>query len=161
MKRLLIELAADLVVLAVMFAVIFVGAGFFGGTAGATLTAIAPDEHLKLADRLGLVCHPGETVSIDHSRVSTGVDSHGRPYAGQSNDIYCNSTAEGISRKLTNEEYLNARLATLAAATTGYTLLCFVPLFLPLAVVALIGIHKIAGALMKPRPASQSVISNG
>ena len=161
MKRLLIELAADLVLLGVIFVVIFVGAGFFGGTAGASLTAIAPDVHLKLADRLGLVCHPGETVSIDHSQVRTGVDSNGHPYAGQSNDIYCNSTAEGTSRKLTSEEYLNARLATLAAATTGYTLLCFLPLFLPLALVAVIGIHKIVGALMKPRPASQAVISNG
>ena len=99
-------------------------------------------------------------LSIDHSQVRTGVDSNGHPYAGQSNDIYCNSTAEGTSRKLTNEEYLNVTLATLGAATAGYTLLCFVPLFLPLAIVALIGIHKIVGALMKPRPASQSVISN-
>ena len=160
MKRVLIELVADIIVLAVMFAVIFVGAGFFGGTTGVTMTAVARDFHLKLADRLGLVCHPGETVSIDHSQVRTGVDSNGHPYAGQSNDIYCNSTAEGTSRKLTNEEYLNVTLATLGAATAGYTLLCFVPLFLPLAIVALIGIHKIVGALMKPRPASQSVISN-
>ena len=160
MKRLLIELVAGLVVLAVLFLVIFVGAGFFGSTMGATMTAVAPDFHLKLADRLGLVCHPGETVSIDHSQVVTGVDANGHAYAGQSNDIYCNSTAEATSRKLTDEEYLNVRLATLGAAATGYTLLCFVPLFLPLAIAALIVIHKIVGALMKPRPASQAVISN-
>jgi hypothetical protein len=160
MKRFLIELVAGLVVLAVLFLVIFVGAGFFGSTMGATMTAVAPDFHLQMADRLGLVCHAGETVSIDHSQVVTGVDSRGHAYAGQSNDIYCISTAEKTSRKLTNEEYLNVRLATLGAAVTGYTLLCFVPLFLPLAIVALFVIHKIAGALLKPRPASQSVISN-
>ena len=160
MKRVLIELMVDIMVLAVMFAVIFVGAGFFGGTTGAAVTAVAPDFHLKLADRLGLVCHPGETVSIDHSQVGTGVDANGHAFAGQSNDIYCNSTSEGTSRKLTDQEYLNVRLATLGAATTGYTLVCFVPLFLPLAIVALIVIHKIVGALTKPRPASQSVISN-
>jgi hypothetical protein len=160
MKRILIELVAGIVVLAVLFLVMAVGAVFFGGTTGATMTAVAPDFHLQLADKLGLVCHPGETMSIDHSQVRTGVDSNGHPYAGQSNDIYCNSTAEGTSRKLTDEEYVNVRLATLGAATTGYSLLCFVPLFLPLASVALIVIHKIVGALTKPRPASQSVISN-
>ncbi len=160
MKRLLIELAVDLVVLVVLFVVIAVGAVFFGGTMGATMTAAAPDFHIQLADKLGLVCHAGETVSIDHSHVATGVDSHGRPYAGQSNDIYCNATAEGTSRKLTNEEYLNVRLATLGAATTGYTLVCFVPLFVPLAIVALYVIHKILSGLMRPRPASPTVISN-
>ena len=160
MKRVLIELVAGIVVLAVVFVGIFWGAGFFGATTGATMTAVAPDFHLKLADRLGLVCQAGETVSIDHSQVRTGVDANGHAYAGRSNDIYCNSAAEGTSRKLTDQEYLNVRLASLGAATTGYTLLCFVPLFLPLAVVALIAIHKIVGALTKPRPASQSIISN-
>ena len=52
------------------------------------------------------------------------------------------------------------RLATLGAASTAYTLLCFVPLFLPLAIVAVIVIHKIVGALTKPRPAGQAIISN-
>jgi hypothetical protein len=160
MKRILVELVAQLVVLVVLFLAIAVGAGFMGATVGASASAIAPDFHLQMADRLGLVCPKGQTISIDHSQTVTGVDSHGRPYAGQSNDIYCNSTAEGTSHKLTEEEYLNAKLATIGAAITGYTLLCFVPLFVPLEIIALIVIHKIVGALMKPTPASQSIISN-
>jgi hypothetical protein len=159
MKRILIELVAGLIVLAVLFLVVSVGAVFFGGAVGATASAVAPDFHLIMADRLGLVCPKGQTVSIDHSQVVSGVDSNGRPYAGQSNDIYCNSAAEGTSHKLTSKEYLNAKLATLGAATTGYTLLCFVPLFVPLAIIALIVIHKILGAIMQPPPASQSVVS--
>jgi len=159
MKRVAIEAVASLVVLAILFFVISIGAVFFGGTVGASATATAPDFHIILADRLGLVCPKGQTVSIDHSQVRTGVDSNGHPYAGQSNDIYCTSTAEGMRHELTSEEYVNARLATLGAATAGYTLLCFVPLFLPLAIIALIVVHKIAGALIKPGTASQAVIS--
>ena len=160
MKRTLIEVVASLIVLAVLFLVISVGAVFFGGTTAATATAVAPDFHLILADHLGLICPKGQTVSIDHSHVSTGVDANGHPYAGNSNDIYCNSTAEGTSHKLTSDEYLNAKLATLGAATTGYTLLCFVPLFVPLAIIALIAIHKIVGGLVKPSPANQGVVSS-
>jgi hypothetical protein len=160
MKRILIEVVASLIVLAVLFLVIFVGAAFFGGTVGASATAVAPDFHLILADHLGLVCPKGQTVSIDHSQVVTGVDAYGHPYAGQSNDIYCTSTAEGTRHELTSEEYVNAKLATLGVATTGYTLLCFLPLFLPLAIIALIVIHKIVGALMKPKPANQGLVSS-
>ena len=160
MKRITIEAVASLIVLAVLFFVISLGAVFFGGTTAATADAVAPDFHLILADHLGLVCPKGQTVSIDHSHTRTGVDAYGHPYAGQSNDIYCNSTAEGTSHELTAEEYVNARLATLGAATTGYTLLCFVPLFVPLAIIALIVIHKIVGAIMKPGPANQAVISS-
>jgi hypothetical protein len=160
MKRILVELLAQLVVLVVLFLVIAVGALFFGGTVGAAANAMAPDFHLQMADRLGLVCPKGQTVSIDHSLVVSGVDSHGRPYAGQSNDIYCTSAAEGTTHQLTAEEYLNAKLAALGAAVGGYTLLCFVPLFLPLEVLALIVIHKAVGGIMKPAPSSQAVISN-
>src|SRR5258706_9940294 len=87
MKRILIELVTSLFVLVVLFLVISVGAVFFGGTTAATANAAAPDFHLIMADRLGLVCPKGETVSVDHSQVRTGVDSYGHPYAGQSNDI--------------------------------------------------------------------------
>ena len=160
MKRLLFEFGVQLVAVVILLFAVGTIALFFGATIGATASAIAPDFHLQLADRLGLVCPKGQTVSIDHSHVVTGVDSHGRPYAGQSNDIYCNSTAEGTSHKLTNEEYLNVKLATLGAAAGGYTLLCFVPVFLPLEIIALIIIHKAVGGIMKPAPASQSVISN-
>ena len=160
LKRIAIELIAQLVVLAMLVLVIAIGAGFIGATTGATAFAVARDFHLQLADRLGLVCPKGQTMSIDHSHVVSGVDSHGRPYAGQSNDIYCNATAEGTSHKLTTDEYLNATVAALGAAVTSYTLLCFVPLFVPLEIVALIAIHKIIGALMKPKPASQSIVSN-
>jgi len=49
---------------------------------------------------------------------------------------------------------------TLGAATTGYTLLCCVPLFAPLAIIAVIVIHKIVGGLMKPNAANQGAISS-
>ncbi len=159
MKRLLIELVVHLVVLVVLVLVIAAGAIFFGVTIGATASAIAPDFHLELADRAGLICHPGETISIRHRPIS-GIDSRGRPYAGLTNEIYCVSTREGTSRQLTTEEYLNAKLASIGAAMAAYSLVCFVPLFLPLEVAALIVAHKAVRALTKPVPASQAVISN-
>ena len=76
------------------------------------------------------------------------------------NDIYCVSAAEGTSRQLTTAEYLNAKLAAIGVAMAGYSLLCFVPLFLPLEIAALIVIHKVTSAVTQPRPASQSIISN-
>lgn len=159
MKRILIELAVQLVVLAVLVFVIAAGAIFFGATVGATASAIAPDFHLEMADRAGLVCHPGETISIRHVPTS-GIDSHGRPYAGTTNDLYCVSTREGTSRELTTEEFVNAHLAAIGVAMAGYSVLCFVPLFVPLEIVALIVIHRVTSAIAKPVPASQSIISN-
>ena len=79
MKRIAIEVVASLLVLVVLFLVVSVGAVFFGGTVGATATAVAPDFHLIMADRLGLVCPKGQTVSIDHSQARTGVDAYGHP----------------------------------------------------------------------------------
>jgi hypothetical protein len=160
MKRVLTELVVQLLVLVVLFVVIAIFAVFFGVTTGATANALAPDFHIQMADRLGLVCPKGQTVSIRHNRVVTGVDAQGRPYAGQSNDIYCTSTAEGTTRLLTDQEFVNAKLATLGAAMGGYSLLCFVPFFLPLEILALIVIHKAVGGIMKPAPASPSVVSN-
>jgi hypothetical protein len=159
MKRILVEFAVQLIVLVVLFVVIGLGAAFLGATTGASASAIAADFHMEIADRLGLVCPKGQTLSVRHDRVVTGVDSHGRPYAGNANDAYCTSTAEGTSHQLTDQEYLNARVTSLGVAMVGYTLLCFVPLFLPLEIVALIVIHKAVGGIMKPAPASQSVIS--
>ncbi len=159
MKRILIELAVQLVVLVVLVVVIAAGAIFFGVTIGAAASAIAPDFHLEMADRVGLICHTGETISIRH-HPTTGVDSHGRPYAGTTNEIYCVSAAEGTSRQLTTEEFLNAKLAALGVAMAGYSLLCFVPVFVPLEIVALLLIHKAASATAKPGTAGPSVIAN-
>ncbi len=148
MKRFLLELATQLVALVVLFLVLAVFAAFTGLTAGASLSAMAPDFHLQMADRVGLVCRKGETLSIRHNP-TTGVDSRGRPYAGTTNELYCISTAEGTTRQLTAEEYLNAKLASIGVAMAGYSLLCFVPLFVPLAIVSVILVHKVAGGLAK------------
>jgi hypothetical protein len=158
MKRVSIEVVASLVVLAILFFVIFVGAGFFGATLGVSASATAPDFHLKLANQFGLVCPARQSMRIDHSQVVTGVDAYGHNYAGQNNDIYCTDSA-GVSHELDADEYLKAKLATIGLASTLYTLVCFVPLFLPLGILALIAIHKIVGALLKPGPASQAIIS--
>jgi len=159
MKRILTELAVQLIVLIVLLLVVALGALFFGVTTGAAASAIAPDFHIQFADRLGFVCAKGETVSIDHSQTVHGVDAHGRSYVGQSNDIYCTSTAEGTRRLLTTDQFVQARLAALAVAMAGYSLLCFVPVFLPLEIAALILIHKAVGGMMKPKPANKTVIS--
>jgi hypothetical protein len=158
MKRILTELVASLIVLAILFFVIFLGAGFFGATVGASASAVAPDFHLKLANQFGLVCPAGQSMRIDHSQVVTGVDAYGHNYAGQNNDIYCTDSA-GVSHELSADEYVKAKLATLGVAGSAYTLVCFAPLFFPLGILALIAIHKIVGGLMKPGPASQAVIS--
>ena len=160
MKRLLIELAAQLVALVLLVLVISAIATFLGATVGATANAVAPDFHVELAGRFGLICKPGETVSVRHDRTVTGVDSHGRPYAGQSNDIYCTSSAEGTSRLLDDQETVSARLATLGFAIGAYTTLFFVLMFVPVEAAALFVIHKVTGALVKPKPASQAIIPN-
>lgn len=159
MKRIFIELAAQLAVLVVLVLVIATGAIFFGVTTGAMASAIAPDFHLEMADRVGLVCHKGETISIRHQPIS-GFDSFGRPTTGMGTEIYCVSTAEGTSRQLSDQEFVNAKLAAIGVAMAGYSVACFVPLFVPLEIVALIVIHKVASAMAKPVPASQAVISN-
>jgi hypothetical protein len=159
MKRILTELAVQLVVFVVLLVAVALGAAFFGATTGAVANALAPDFHIQMADRLGLVCAKGETVSIRHDRTVTGVDANGHPYAGQSNDIYCNSTTEGTSRELTTDQYLQAKLAALGVAMAGYSLLCFVPVLAGLEIAALILIHKVIRGTMKPRPAGQVISS--
>ena len=159
MKRILIELAVHIVLLAVLVTVIGALAIFFGATTGATATAIAPDFHMKLVAGLGLICPKGDTIAFRHDRQSSTTDSLGRPVTGFANDVTCTSPAEGTSHLLDDVEYLNARIQTLGAAIAGYTLLCFVPLFLPLEILALIVAHKLVAGIMKPAPAGQSVIS--
>jgi hypothetical protein len=160
MKRILIELGAHLGVLLALVLVIGVGALFFGATTGAMAAAIAPDFHIQVAVALGLVCPKGDTVNFRHDRVTTTTDSFGHSIAGTANDVTCVSPVEGTSHLLTPVEYLNAKLQAIGVAMAGYSLLCFVPLFLPLEIVALILVHKVVGGMMKPAPASQTVISN-
>jgi hypothetical protein len=157
MKRTLVELGAQLVALIVLLVVIGFGAGFLGSVTGVSASAMAPDFHIQLADRLGYVCPKGETVSIDHSKTVTGVDARGHAYAGQSNDLYCTSSAAGTRHELTAEEYVAAKAASIGVAIGFYTLIFFVVLFVPLEAVAAFLIHRIVGALMKGAPAQNNL----
>ena len=150
MKRVLVELATQLVALIVVILAAGLVGGFLGLTIGAVANAVAPDFQLQMADRLGFVCPQGETINIDHSQTVSGVDANGHAYAGQSNDLYCVSNAEGTRRELSADEYLAAKAAALGVAMGGYSLLFFVVFFVPGEALALFVLHKGVAVVMKP-----------
>jgi hypothetical protein len=122
----------------------------FGGAVGGTAIGVAPEYHVRLLSGLGLLCEKGETVTFHEGGPTTVTDSNGFPSIGRVIIISCDSP-DGTSRTLTSEEGVLGFLGVIGLAIAGYFLICFVPLFVPLEIVALILIHKVVGSAMKPK----------
>jgi hypothetical protein len=150
MKRFWIELGAQLAGLIIIGLSVGVAALIFGASVGGTAIGLAPEYHVRLLGGLGLVCEKGETVTFHEGGRTTTTDSNGVPSTGTTIEISCDSP-DGTSRVLSSEEGVLGFLSVIGVVLAGYFLICFVPLFVPLELVAIILIHKIVGSRMKPK----------
>ncbi len=150
MKLFWIELGAQVAGLVVIGFAVGVTALTFGGAVGGTAVGVAPEYHARLLGQLGLLCNQGETVTFHEGGQTTVTDSNGFSSTGRAVEISCDSP-DGASRVLTSEEGVAGMLGIIGLALAGYFLICFVPLFVPLEIVAIILIHKVVGSMLKPK----------
>ncbi|MEP7357759.1 MAG: hypothetical protein ABI847_11000 [Anaerolineales bacterium] len=150
MRRFWIELAAQLAGLVIIGFTIGVTALIFGGAVGGTAVGVAPEYHVRLLGGLGLLCQKGETVTFHDGGQVTTTDSDGFPSTGTAIDISCDSP-DGSSRMLSTDESIGGFLGIIGLVLAGYFLVCFVPLFVPLEIVAIILIHRVVGSMTKPK----------
>ena len=150
MKRFWIELGAQAAALIVVSFAVGVTALTFGGAVGGTAVGVAPEYHARLLGQLGLLCNKGETVTFHEGGQTTVTDSNGFSSTGRAVQISCDSP-DGTSRILSSEEGVVGLLGVIGLALAGYFLICFVPLFVPLEIVAIILVHTVVGSMMKPK----------
>ena len=150
MRRFWIELGAQIAGLVVIAFTIGVMALIFGGAVGGTAIGVAPEYHFKLLGGLGLLCDKGETVNFHEGGQVTTTDSDGNTTTGTAIEISCDSP-DGTSRFLTPDQSIGGFLGVAGLVLAGYFLICFVPLFVPLEIVAIILIHKVVASMMKPK----------
>ena len=150
MRRFWIELGAQLAGLVVIGFTLGVTALTFGGAIGGTAVGLAPEYHARLLGQLGLLCHPGEIATFHEGGQTTTTDSNGFSTTGRIIEISC-ASPDGTSRMLSSDEGIAGLLGVIGLALAGYFLICFVPLFVPLEIGAIILIHKVVGSAMKPR----------
>jgi hypothetical protein len=150
MRRFWIELGAQVAGLLVVGLTIGVTALIFGGAVGGTAVGVAPEYHVRLLGGLGLLCEKGETVTFHEGGETTVTDSNGFPSTGHVINVSCDSP-DGTSRTLTSEEGVIGFLGVIGLALAGYFLICFVPLFVPLEIAAIVLIHKVVGSSVRPK----------
>ena len=150
MRRFWIELGAQVAGLVVIGFTIGIMALIFGGGVGGMAIGVAPEYHFKLLGGLGLLCSKGETVTFHEGGQVTTTDSDGNTSTGTAIQISCDSP-DGTSRLLSPDESIGGFLSVIGLVLAGYFLLCFVPLFVPLEIVAIILIHRVVGSAMKPK----------
>lgn len=150
MRRFWIELGAQVAGLVVIGFTIGVTALIFGAAVGGSAVGVAPEYHVRLLGGLGLVCEKGETVTFHEGGETTVTDSNGFSSTGRVINVSCDSP-DGTSRTLSSEEGVLGVLGVIGLVLAGYFLICFVPLFVPLEIVAIILIHKVVGSMMKPK----------
>jgi hypothetical protein len=146
MKRFLIELGAQLAGLIVIGLTVGVAALIFGASVGGTAIGVAPEYHFRMLGGLGLLCNPGETVTFHEGGQVTTSDGE----SGTAIQVSCDSP-NGESRMLSPEEGIGGFLGIVGLVLAGYFLICFVPLFIPLEIIAIIFIHRIVGSMTKPK----------
>ena len=150
MRRFWIELGAQVAGLVVIGFTIGVMALIFGAAVGGTAVGVAPEYHARLLGGLGLLCNKVETVTFHEGGPTTVTDSNGFSSTGRIIEISCDSP-DGTSRMLSSDEGVLGLFGIIGLALAGYFLICFVPLFVPLEIVAIILIHKVVGSMMKPK----------
>ncbi len=150
MRRFWIELGAQVAGLIIIGVSVGVAALIFGGSVGGTAIGVAPEYHVRLLGGLGLLCEKGETVTFHEGGEVTTTDSDGFPSTGTAIQISCDSP-DGTSRMLSPEEGIGGFLGIIGLVLAGYFLICFVPLFVPLEIIAIILIHRIVGSMTKPK----------
>jgi hypothetical protein len=150
MRRFWIELAAQLAGLVIIGFTIGVTALIFAGGVGGTAVGVAPEYHFKLLGGLGLLCNKDETVTFHEGGQVTTTDSDGNTSSGTAIQVSCDSP-DGTSRMLSPDESIGGFLGVIGLVLAGYFLVCFVPLFVPLEIVAIILIHRVVASAMKPK----------
>ena len=150
MKRFWVELAAQAAGLVIIGFTIGVTALTFGGAVGGTAIGVAPEYHFRLLGGLGLLCPKGDTVTFHEGGQVTTTDADGNTTTGTAIEVSCDSP-DGTSRMLSPDESIGGFLSIVGLVLAGYFLVCFVPLFLPLEIIAIILIHRVVGSAMKPK----------
>lgn len=141
MKRLLIQLPIQLVVIVIAGFIIGVTALIFAGTIMGVSAGAAPEVSFRLVGPV--VCPSGTELEYAEGSESSYLGDDGLYHSGTSFSLSCVG-ADGVRSE-------DKTLAAIGALFGLYFLICFVPLFLPLAVVLFILVHVIYGAITKNR----------
>lgn len=141
MKRLLIQLPIQLVVILIAGFIIGVTALIFAGTIMGVSAGTAPEASFRLVGPV--VCPSGMEIEYREGGESSYLGDDGLRHSGTSFSLNC------IGADGTRSE--DKTLAAIGALFGLYFLICFVPLFLPLAVILFILVHVIYGSIAKNR----------
>jgi len=151
MKRLLIQLPIQLVVIVVAGFIIGVAALIFAGTTMGVTVGAAPEPSFRLVGPV--VCPKGSDLEYSEGGESSYLGDDGQYHSGTSFSVSC------VGANGTREE--GKELAAIGALFGLYFLVCFVPLFLPLALILWILVHVIYGAVTKKQQSSGWPVASG
>jgi len=140
-KRLLIQLPIQLVVIGIAGFIIGVTALIFAGTIMGVSAGAAPEASFRLVGPV--VCPPGTEIEYAEGGESSYLGDDGLYHSGHSLSISCVGADGARSEDKT--------LAAIGALFGLYFLACFAPLFLPIALILFILVHFLYGAIAKNR----------
>ena len=139
MKRLLIQLPIQLVVIVVAGFILGVAALIFAGTTLGVTAGTAPAASFRLVGPI--VCGKGSDLEYSEGGETSYLGDDGQYHSGTSFSVSC-VAADGTRSE-------GKELAAIGALFGLYFLVCFVPLFLPAALILWILVHVIYGAVTK------------
>ena len=137
MKKLLIQL----VVIVIAGFAIGVTALIFSGTIMGVSAGVAPEASFRLVG--SVVCPPGTEIEYAEGGESSYLGDDGLRHSGTSFSLSC------VGADGTRSE--DKTLAAIGALFGLYFLICFVPLFLPVAVILFILVNAIYSSVVKQR----------
>jgi hypothetical protein len=141
MKRLLIQLPIQLVVILIAGFIIGVTALIFAGTIMGVSAGVAPESSFHLVGPV--VCPSGSEIEYDEGGESSYLGDDGLYHSGTSFSLSC------VGADGTRSE--GKELAAIGALFGLYFLVCFAPLFIPIALILFILVHFLYGAIAKNR----------
>ena len=150
MKRLLIQLPIQLGLIVAAGFVIGIAALIFAGTAMGVSTASAPEFNFRLVGPV--VCPKGTEIEYNEGGESSYLGDDGLYHSGTAISISCVGP-DGT-------RYEGKEFAAIGALLGLYFLICFVPLFLPAALILFILVHFIYGAVTKNQQNRPAALGN-